>query len=494
MSSSKSTRAPGARSGGAPACPGEGAGRVAFVHLGCPKNLVDGETMMARLAGDGFRLVTDFAEADLAVVNTCAFIADAQRESIDRILEAAAWKRRGRLRALLVAGCLAERHGAELLKEMPEVDGLLGPGRTDRIAVLSRALLAGRGPRVLLGGFDRARPLRQGTRLRTGFPHVAYVKIAEGCDHRCRFCLIPRLRGPQRSRAPEEILRELALLADEGVREAVLVAQDTTAYGRDLHPRTDFARLLARIEESPGPSWVRALYTHPNRWNDDLVRAYTRGERLLPYVDLPVQHASDRVLLAMGRGACGTRIRRLIERLRERVPGVVLRATILTGHPGEGEAEFEELLKFMRQFPFDRLGAFAYSPEPETGSAGMAERPPRRVALLRRARVLALQKEIALGLQRARIGRVCDVLVDGVHADGKRFLARSYGEAPDIDGVIRARIPARRPEEAAEPGQFRRVRIVAAGPYDLQAVAVGESEGWRSGPGPEPCRAWKEES
>ena len=442
---------------------------------------------MALLERAGYRLVLDPGEADVALVNTCAFIEAAQRESIERILELAALKGTGPLRVLLVTGCLAERHGAELLREIPEIDGLLGPGRCARVAGVTRGLLDGGGPRVLVGGLQ-LRPA-WGPRAPTGSPHVAYVKIAEGCSHACHFCLIPRLRGPQRSRPAGQIVAEVARLGEEGVREVILVAQDTTAYGRDLAQGGNLAALLRRLNNLAAPEWIRLLYTHPQRWNEELIDLFAAGGRVLPYVDLPVQHASDRVLEAMGRGRTGRRVRELITRLRARIPGVILRATIMTGHPGEGEREFSELIRFLREFPFDRLGAFAYSPEPETRAAAASGRPAGRVARERRARVLALQKGIALERQRTREGQSCVVLIDGVQPGKGRWLARSYGEAPDIDGVIRVRASGQ--GETVEPGEFRRVRIVKAGPYDFWAVP---EEKPRRLPGPRGPRGTRKEA
>ncbi|MFH1144457.1 MAG: 30S ribosomal protein S12 methylthiotransferase RimO [Candidatus Eisenbacteria bacterium] len=467
--------------------------RVAFIQLGCPKNLVDGEIMMALVERAGMRLAADIGAADVAVINTCAFIADAEREAIGCILETARLKRHGRLRFLIVAGCLAQRRGEALLEEMPEIDGLIGPSRCRRIADVIRALLGGRGARVALGGLEDPPPWKP--RLRTGYPHVAYVKIAEGCDHRCRFCLIPRLRGPQRSRRAGDVVGEVRRLAREGTQEVVLVAQDTTAYGRDLHDGSGLAGLLRRLNEMrDGPAWIRLLYTHPAHWTDELMGVLAARGRVLPYIDVPVQHASDQVLTAMGRGRSGARIRALIERLRARIPDVVLRTTVMTGHPGEGPGEFAELLAFVRQFPFDRLGAFAYSPEPDTGSATVPGRPLIKVARERRALVLSAQKEIASGLQRTRVGRSYDVLVDGVRPRDRLVVARSYGEAPEIDGVVRVRLPAGKAQEMAEPGEFLRVRIVGAGPYDLLAVPAEGAQAVRTEPRRKRRRAWKEES
>lgn len=441
--------------------PTEPATRVAFVTLGCPKNQVDSEVMMGRLVAAGFALSATPEEAEVVVVNTCAFVRAAQRESIETLLSLAGGPAR-----LVVAGCLAERHGAELTREIPELAGLIGPGRIEAIADVVRAAL---GPErcAALGGFGAA-DLSAG-RVRTGAPHTAYVKIAEGCDHGCRFCLIPRLRGPLRSRSIASIRTEMARLDDDGVQEAILVAQDTTAYGRDLTGRPELPALLRVLREAPGPPWIRVLYTHPDRWTEALLRVFAEGGRVLPYIDVPIQHCADPVLQAMGRGRAGARIRRLVERLRARVPRVVLRTTVMTGHPGEGAAEFDELLRFLGEFPFDRLGVFAYSPEAETRAASLP-RVARREALHRRAEVLRRQREVVLPLQRRRLGETIEVLSEAWDARRHRLLGRSYGEAPEIDGRVRIRLPRSVEGGEIELGEFLAARITGAGAYDLDAV------------------------
>lgn len=463
---------PSARGSRPGAAVGSRGARVLFITLGCPKNIVDSELMMAQAEEHGFALVWGPGEADIIVVNTCAFIEDAQRESIEEILRAAQWKERRRGRLLVVAGCLAERHGAQLLREIPEADAIVGPGRLSRMAPVLAALLGGarRGENrglVEVGVFEPVEALRR--RMRTGSVGTAYVKISEGCDHRCAFCLIPRLRGPQRSRPADSIVEETELLAREGVREVVLVAQDTTAYGRDLPERPTLADLLRRLGRCDGPPWIRVMYTHPNHWTNELIDVFAEGGRILPYVDIPVQHISDSVLKAMARGHDGPRIRELVKRLRERIRGLVIRTTVMTGHPGEGPGEFAELLQFLREFLFDRLGAFAYSPEDGTRSAGLKQRAARKEAKARRARVLELQRQLSVSLQKGRKGSRLELLIDGVHAEKKYAIGRSYGEAPDIDGVVYMKVAGAKGN--IEPGDLVSARIVGAGPYDLVAVA-----------------------
>ena len=442
--------------------------RVCVVTLGCPKNAVDSEQMLALLAARGFALELCPEEADAVIVNTCAFIEEAQRESIEEILGLARLKGEGRLRHLIVAGCLAERHREELFREIPEVDGLVGPGSVGQAAEVLSGLVAGEQRLARVGAFG---PIpADAPRVRTGAPHTAYLKLAEGCNHRCAFCLIPRLRGPLRSRPLDSIVAEAESLAAEGVREVILVAQDTTAYGRDLPGRPTLADLLARLETCAGPEWVRLMYAHPLRWDVAIEERLAAGGRLLPYLDLPIQHIADPVLRAMRRGHGGRLLRNLVRRLRRRIPGLVLRTTVLTGHPGEGPREFEELLGFLREFPFDRLGAFAYSPEIDSPASGSAPSTSRSEAEERRDRVLKLQRDLAVRIQAARVGRRLDVLIEGVRTDRDYAVGRSYGEAPEIDGNVHIRHARASAGRGVEPGEFLRARIVGAGPYDLVGV------------------------
>jgi ribosomal protein S12 methylthiotransferase len=477
MSSSMSTDPAGGRDAAAgaagPARPpaARAAVRVCVVTLGCPKNAVDSEEMLAALEARGFRLAFEPEAADAVVVNTCAFIEDAERESVEEILALAALKESGSLRRLIVAGCLAERHGEALFREIPQVDGLVGPGSVTAVADVLAALLGGGRRLTRLGCF--AGISAQPQRVRTGAPHTAYVKIAEGCDHRCAFCLIPRLRGPQRSRGPDSIAAELESLAGEGVREAVLIAQDTTAYGRDLPGRPTLAALLERLVSCDGPEWLRLMYTHPAHWDPALDDLLAAGGRLLPYVDLPIQHVADAVLRAMQRGHDGRHVRRLVERLRRRIPGLVLRTTVMTGHPGEGPREFHELLQFLEEFPFDRLGAFAYSPQVDSPDLATIPAASRTEAEERRGQVLELQSKLAVRTQMTRKGRRLDVLIEGVWPDRDYAIGRSYGEAPEIDGVVHVKRAGVLAEPGVEPGEFLSVRVIGAGPYDLVGVPVG---------------------
>lgn len=443
-------------------------GRICLFSLGCPKNLVDGEVLMAHAERGGYALVADPEEADIVIINTCGFIADAERESIDEILAIAQLKEAGWPGRLLVAGCLAERHGRELLREIPEIDGLLGPGDLAALGPLLEDLRHGVRGVVVTGRFAALEA--QAPRVRVGAPHSAYVKISEGCDHRCSFCLIPTLRGPQRSRSIEGIVAEIAELTDEGVREVILVAQDTTAYGADLPGEVNLAQLLRALLAVEGPEWIRVLYTHPAHWSEELIEVFAAGGRLLPYADVPIQHIADPVLRAMGRGHRGAQTRALLAALRKRIPRLVLRTTVMTGHPGEGFAEFAELLQLLEEFPFDRLGAFAYSREDGTRAAALETGVDPGQAQARREQVLELQKRVSGSRQRARIGEELDLLIEGIDVERGIAVGRSYGEAPDIDGVVYLKSAERVRTGLIEPGDFEAVRITGAGPYDLVAI------------------------
>jgi ribosomal protein S12 methylthiotransferase len=439
---------------------------VCLYSLGCPKNVVDGEVMMGRLNDRGFTLVPDAEAAAVVVINTCAFIESAQREAIDEILELAQLKVSGELKFLVVAGCLAERHGTDLIKEIPEIDALIGPGQFSHIAELLDDLFDGGDGLIQIGKFEK--PAAMPKRIRSGAPHTTYVKIAEGCSHQCTFCLIPQLRGPQRSRPIDGIVTEVEALAAEGVREVILVAQDTTAYGRDLPERPTIVDLLDRLEACEGPEWIRVLYGHLNYWSPPLTDRFGRGGRVLPYIDLPIQHISDKVLHRMGRRIGGREIRDQLTTIRKAIPNVVLRTTVMVGHPGEGEEEFAELINFLQEFPFDRLGAFAYSPEDGTPAAGFEDRVSREIADQRQVQLLELQKSQGRFRGQQRKGEVVDLLIEGVHADKDYAIGRSYGEAPDIDGVIYVK-KASTAAGGVEPGEFMPVQIVGAGPYDFVA-------------------------
>jgi ribosomal protein S12 methylthiotransferase len=446
---------------------------VHFRSLGCPKNLLDTEVMLGTLASAGFALAENLEDADVAVVNTCSFIESAREESVNAILEVADLRESGRLRALVVAGCLPQRYGAELAKELPEVDAFLGTGAFPEIARILEGALAGRGRGVYVEAgrthlYDDASP-----RLLTGPGHSAYVKIAEGCDRVCAFCAIPGIRGRFQSRRLDSLVAEARALAAAGVREINLVAQDSTSWGKDLPPVPGLGRpklhdLVRALDAVDGLDWIRLLYVYPSAVTDELIEAFAEAKRVLPYVDVPLQHASDRVLERMKRGSSAERQRRLVAKLRERIPGVTLRTTFIVGFPGETEEDFEQLLDFVSESRFDRVGIFRYSDEEGTAAAALEPKVPRTVARERYRRLAKLQAGIQAEKLGAWVGRETDVLVDAAIGAG-RARGRLASQAPEIDGVVFLRGPG------LAPGQLVRARITGVkGGVDLDAATGPE--------------------
>ncbi len=436
--------------------------KVSLVQLGCPKNWVDGEWMLGQIRSAGHEVSPD-PDAEAVIVNTCGFIGPAKEESVNAILEVAARKREGRVRRLIVAGCLVQRYKDELRRTIPEIDGFIP---------LSAAGEAAR----LLETPDRAVPVTRDVALYDGLaprvlatpPHLAYVKIAEGCDNPCSFCPIPAFRGRLHSRPVEDIVQELARLAAGGVQEAVLVAQDTTDYGRDLGLKDGLARLLETLEESATPHWIRLLYAYPNHLTPALLSALGRSTKAVPYLDLPLQHAHPEVLGAMARGGSGESFLRLLDRAREAVPGLSVRTTFLVGFPGETRAHFQALLAFVRTARFDHLGVFPYSREEGTGAHALGDPVDRRTKLRRQEALLALQQEISWENNRARVGRTLEVLVEGASEESEHLLqGRAAHQAPDVDGVVLLN------DGFAAPGRFARVKITEAHPYDLVGEILG---------------------
>lgn len=451
---------------------GRGA-RVSMVTLGCPKNLVDSEIMAGALHSAGYEIVPDPELADLVLINTCAFVTDAQEESIEAILDAARLKSEGRGAMLLVTGCLPQRHGLSLLEELPEIDYLLGPGAVGRVVEVAGKLLAGElGPGGILDGLERL-DHDWSARVLSGYRHTAYLKVSEGCGNNCAYCVIPRLRGRQRSRPLEDLEAEAGRLAASGVVELNLIAQDTTAYGSDLYGRPSLDRLLRLLDEIEGIRWIRLLYTDPRSWRPETLEAFARCRRVAPYVDMPVQHASDSVLRRMGRGMSWASIRSLLGNLRLAVPGVSVRTTVITGFPGETEEDFGLLAGAIAEYGFDHLGAFAYSREDGTPAAGMDDQVPEEVREERRDRILGMQRAISLSRNRGRIGGVENVLVDSVDSGRGILKGRRAGQALDIDGAVYAALDWENrgrpspPAPSVRPGGFVTLRIRGAGPYDL---------------------------
>jgi len=438
---------------------------VGMVGLGCPKNLVDGEVMLGRLQQAGYSLVTDAAAADVVVVNTCAFIDRAKQESVDAILEMARLKETGRAKRLVVTGCLSQRYDAELRREIPEIDATLGTGQVEEIvrAVSGEATsLAEAGGDAPTWVYDHTAP-----RVLATPPWLAYVKISEGCDYTCSFCIIPTLRGKHRSRNVEDIVAEVGTLVARGVREVVLVAQDSTRYGLDHGIRDGLAYLLRRLDRIDGLRWIRVMYAYPATLSDGILDAMTGAEKVVKYVDIPLQHASEPVLKRMKRPTGRGNLLGMIERIRERVPGVAIRTSFIVGFPGETEADFAKLLGFVGAAEFDNVGVFTFSDEEGTTSFDLPGRLAARVKEARRRRLLALQKRISARRNRARVGKRYEVVVEGTHEDTDLVLrGRMATQAPEIDGQVLI------VDGTAEAGAFVTCEVTEAHPYDLVARIV----------------------
>lgn len=436
--------------------------QASLISLGCSKNLVDSETMVKVLLDIGYRMTEELSEAELILVNTCGFLKSAVQEAIEAILQAAAHKITGRCTTLAVAGCMVQRYGKKLLRELPEVDIFLGTSHYHALEAALESKLSGNPRRLWIG-----RPLRvpgtNGGRIRSTGPHTAYIKIAEGCGNSCAFCIIPHLRGPLRSRTESEVLAEASLLASEGVKEINLIAQDTTAFGMDRGDPDALSRLLEKLDGVDGLAWIRLLYSYPDRVTDLLLRTIAQSRKVVPYLDIPIQHCVPDVLKSMGRPPDDPA--KIIDRVRGAIPGIALRTSIMVGFPGETKADFKSLLAFMERVQFDHAGVFAFSPEAGTSAARLAKIPGKRTAENRRAALLELQREISRKKLERLTGKVLPVLVEGLHPETELLLAgRLATQAPEVDGCVIIT------SGNAEAGQIRKVRITAAHDYDLEGV------------------------
>jgi ribosomal protein S12 methylthiotransferase len=443
--------------------------RVHIRTLGCPKNRVDSEVMLGTLAEAGFRLEPDPARAEVVVVNTCGFIEAARKESVQAILELAETKREGRCRKLVVTGCLVQRSAEELARELPEVDHFVGTGA---YADIARIVSDAQAKRLVVPDPDFVHSAAT-PRVNSMPSHTAYLKIAEGCDNDCAFCVIPALRGAQRSRPVDDLVAEAAALAARGTVELSLVAQDLTAWGQDLPGRQRLHHLLPELCRVDGIRWIRLHYAYPRDFPEALVDVLAREPKIAKYVDMPLQHASDRLLRAMRRGRDARFLRGLLARLRERVPGIAIRTALIVGLPGETEADFAELLDFVEEQRFERLGVFPYSREEGTAAAEMPGQVPEKVKRARHAKVMSLQRRISRAQQRAMVGRRLEVLVEG-RAEGTEHLlaGRHAQQAPEIDGLVYVNDFAVPGEAVAYPGEMVTVEVTDAGDYDLVGRVV----------------------
>ena len=439
--------------------------KILFVSLGCDKNLVDSEMMLGMLAQSGYEFTDDEREADIVVINTCCFINDAKEESINTILEMAEYKKNGLIEMLIVTGCLEQRYREEIQTEIPEVDAIVGTTAISEIVKTFDEVTGGKRQNHYKSLSEK--PLTGVERVVTTGGHYAYLKIAEGCDKHCTYCIIPKVRGNYRSVPMEELVREAQELADKGVKELILVAQETTVYGMDLYGHKALPELLRRLCEINDIYWIRILYCYPEEIDDELIRTMKEEKKICHYLDLPVQHASDNILKRMGRKTDKRQLEDIIAKLRQEIPDICLRTTLISGFPGETEEDHEQLLDFVDRMEFDRLGVFIYSQEEDTPAAVMPEQISEEVKEDRRAQLMELQQEIAFAAAADMAGTVVTAMIEGKVADEEAYVARTYKDAPNVDGFLFVNT-----NRELMTGDFVKVKITASYEYDL----IGELE------------------
>lgn len=434
--------------------------KILFVSLGCDKNLVDSEMMLGMLEQSGYEFTDDEGEADIVVINTCCFINDAKEESINTILEMAELKKSGSIEMLIVSGCLAERYREEIQTEIPEVDAILGTMAIDEIVRTVEEVSGGNGMNHFKSLGEK--PLTGVERVVTTGGHYAYLKIAEGCDKHCTYCIIPKIRGNYRSVPMDDLIREAEKLVDKGVKELILVAQETTVYGTDLYGHKALPELLRRLCKISSIHWIRILYCYPEEIDDELIRTIRDEKKICHYLDLPIQHASDEILRRMGRRTDKRQLEDIVGRLRHEIPDICLRTTLISGFPGETREDHEELLDFIGRMEFDRLGVFVYSQEEDTPAAVMPEQIPEDIKEERRAQLMELQQDIAFEAAESMIGRVVTAMVEGKVVDENAYVARTYKDAPNVDGFLFVNTG-----RELMTGDFVKVKITASYEYDL---------------------------
>jgi len=441
--------------------------KILFISLGCDKNLADSEEMLGLLTARGHEIVDDETQADAIVINTCCFIKDAKEESVETILEMAEYKKTGSCHALVVTGCMAQRYQKEIIQEVPEVDAVLGTTSYGDIVKALEEAVAG-------NHFEEFRdidylPDTGSKRVLTTGGHFGYLKIAEGCDKHCTYCIIPKLRGRFRSVPMERLVAQAEDMAEQGVKELILVAQETTVYGKDLYGKKSLHILLKKLCEIKGIRWIRVLYCYPEEIYDELIETIRDEKKICHYLDIPIQHASDRILKRMGRRTSKQELIDIVGKLRKEIPDIVLRTTLITGFPGETEEDHEELKEFVDEMEFDRLGVFTYSPEENTPAAEMADQVPEEVKEERRDELMELQQEISYDRGQDRIGQELLVMIEGKVADESAYIGRTYGDAPKVDGYIFVQTG-----ELLMTGDFAKVRVTGALEYDLIGVLSDE--------------------
>lgn len=441
--------------------------KILFISLGCDKNLADSEEMLGLLTAGGHEITDDETQADAIVINTCCFIKDAKEESVETILEMAEYKKTGSCHALIVTGCMAQRYQKEIIEEVPEVDAVLGTTSYGDIVKALEEAVAG-------NHFEEFRdidylPDTGSKRVLTTGGHFGYLKIAEGCDKHCTYCIIPKLRGKFRSVPMERLIAQAEDMAEQGVKELILVAQETTVYGKDLYGKKSLHILLNKLCEIRGIRWIRILYCYPEEIYDELIETIRDEKKICHYLDIPIQHASDRILKRMGRRTSKQELIDIVGKLRKEIPDIVLRTTLITGFPGETEEDHEELKEFVDEMEFDRLGVFTYSPEENTPAAEMADQVPEEVKEERRDELMELQQEISYDRGQDRIGQELLVMIEGKVADESAYIGRTYGDAPKVDGYIFVQTG-----ELLMTGDFAKVRVTGALEYDLIGVLSDE--------------------
>lgn len=441
---------------------------VSFVSLGCDKNLVDSEHMLGLLNQGGFSLTGDEEKADVIVVNTCCFIEDAKKESIENILEVAGYKETGTCKALIVTGCMAQRYKQEILDEIPEVDAVVGTTSYDKIVDIANGILEQKGLRTQHFDLIDREMLDEMPRILTTAGYFAYVKISEGCDKHCTYCIIPKLRGKYRSRQMDKIKAEVEKLAADGVSEIILVAQDTTEYGRDLE-NASLAKLLHELGKIEGIEWIRVLYCYPESITDELIEEIKTNPKVCKYLDIPIQHASTAILKRMARKSSLEQLKERLGKLRQEIPGIALRTTLIVGFPGETEEDFQILYDFVKEMRFDRLGVFTYSKEEGTPAALFEDQIDEKTKIKRRDAIMALQHGISSALTAEKVGKTMKVLIEGKITDEDVYIGRTYQDAPDIDGEVFVEY-----EGELISGDFVDVRITASNDYDLIGEIVDE--------------------
>ncbi len=443
--------------------------KILFVSLGCDKNLVDSEVMLGLLTRRGFELTGDEREADVIVINSCCFIGDAKEESIDTILEMAKQKENGCCKALIVTGCLAERYQEEILTELPEIDAVVGSTAYDRIVEAVEEVLERKGPYRCFRSIDET-PERTAPRVVTTGGYYAFLKIAEGCDKHCTYCVIPQVRGKYRSVPMEQLVAEAEALCRDGVRELILVAQETTLYGVELYGKKMLPELLRRLAKIPSLVWIRLQYCYPEEVTEELIQVIREEPKVCSYLDIPIQHASDRILKRMGRRTTRAELTERIRRMREQIPDIALRTTLISGFPGETEEDHQCLLEFVNEMEFDRLGVFAYSQEENTPAAQMPDQVPEEVKEARRQEIMELQQEISLERSEALVGQELLVMIEGRLPEENAYVGRTYRDAPGVDGYIFIQTG-----RELMSWDFAQVRVTGALEYDLMGELSDES-------------------